>query len=151
MDLDSRRNKPDELSALEPYEAPLVKVRQPVRQYYAQEQNRFLDYWRILSKRKWTVLATVAIVFAISLINALKTIPLYQATSKVAISPENPNVLGFKDQQSSFSPGDYDFDAALDRQRQRALGAFQRNGFRADRGGDALRQICRHFCDSRHK
>jgi succinoglycan biosynthesis transport protein ExoP len=114
MDLDSRRNKPDELSALAPYEAPLVKVRQPVRQYYAQEQNQFLDYWRILSKRKWTVLATVAIVFAISLINALKTIPLYQATSKVAISPENPNVLGFKDQQSSFSPGDFDFDAALE-------------------------------------
>src|ERR1700733_2388463 len=44
----------------------------------------------------------------------------------------------------------HDLDAALDGQRQRALGAFQRDGIRADRGADTLRQIYRLFCDSRH-
>jgi len=44
----------------------------------------------------------------------LKTTPLYEATSKVAIFPENPNVLGFKDFQES-AP-DYDYDIALETQ-----------------------------------
>src|SRR6266851_685832 len=44
----------------------------------------------------------------------------------------------------------HDFDAALERQRQRALGALHRDGIRTDRGADTLREIYRHFCDSRH-
>lgn len=56
----------------------------------------------------------MVIVFSLSVITTLKTTPLYQATSKVAIFPENPNVLGFKDFQES-SP-DYDYDIALETQ-----------------------------------
>ena len=60
------------------------------------------------------VLATLAIVFALSVIATLNATRLYQATSKVAIFPENPNVLGFKDRENS--PIDYDYDAALETQ-----------------------------------
>ena len=42
----------------------------------------------------------------------------------------------------------HDLDAALDRQRQRALGALHRDGIRANRGTDTLREIYRLFCDS---
>jgi len=44
----------------------------------------------------------------------------------------------------------HDLDAALQGQGKGALGSFERHGFRADRGGDALRQVDRHFCNSRH-
>src|SRR6202789_783753 len=44
----------------------------------------------------------------------------------------------------------HDLDAAPDGQRQRALGALYRDGIRADRGTDTLRQVYRLFCDSRH-
>src|ERR1019366_9733024 len=44
----------------------------------------------------------------------LKTTPLYQATSKVAIFPENPNALGFKDLENS-SP-DFEYEATLETQ-----------------------------------
>src|SRR5882757_8820881 len=44
----------------------------------------------------------------------------------------------------------YHLDAALERERQRTLGAFDRDGVYADGDGHALRQIYRLFCDSRH-
>ncbi len=56
-----------------------------------------------------------AIIFALSVIAALRTTPLYQATSKVAIFPENPNVLGFKKASRTIQP-DYQYDVALETQ-----------------------------------
>src|SRR6202043_166376 len=44
----------------------------------------------------------------------LNTTRLYQATSKVAIFPENPNALGFKDAQNSLP--DYDYELTLETQ-----------------------------------
>ena len=41
-------------------------------------------------------------------------------------------------------------DAVADRQRQRALGAFHGHGVPGDRRGDALRELDRELCDSRH-
>ncbi|MGA8811466.1 MAG: GNVR domain-containing protein, partial [Candidatus Sulfotelmatobacter sp.] len=59
-------------------------------------------------------MATVAIIFALAVFVTLKTTRLYQATSKVAIFPENPNVLGFKDTEGS-AP-DYDYEVTLETQ-----------------------------------
>src|SRR5208337_2555738 len=44
----------------------------------------------------------------------------------------------------------HDLDAVLQLQRQRPLGAFHRHGVGTDRRADALRQIHRLFCNSRH-
>src|SRR5713226_9397014 len=109
-----RRINTDDLEALEPIELPLAKGPQSVYPYFAEQENPILHYWRILRKRKWVVLATSAIVFALSVVAALFKKKLYQATSKVAIFSENPNVLGFKDRENS--PMDYDYDAALETQ-----------------------------------
>jgi capsular exopolysaccharide synthesis family protein len=106
-----RRNNSDDLEALEPVDLLPVKGPQSIYPYFAQQQNPMLHYWQILRKRKWVVLATFAIVFALSVIATLKAIRLYQATSEVAIFPENPNVLGFKDVGSS-SP-DTEYEATL--------------------------------------
>ena len=113
MESQSRRNI-SELEALAAIELPLVKGPQSVYPYFAGQENPILHYWQILRKRKWVVLATLAIVFALSVIATLNATRLYQATSKVAIFPENPNVLGFKDRENS--PIDYDYDAALETQ-----------------------------------
>jgi exopolysaccharide transport family protein len=64
-----------------------------------------------LWKRKWAALATFVIVFALSVIATMNATRLYQATSKVAIFPENPNVLGFKD--AEFSSPDFDYEATM--------------------------------------
>src|SRR2546429_1902986 len=113
--MQSRRNNLGDAEALEPIEIQPGKSRRSLHHYYDVENpSPILHYLRVLRKRGWWVLATLAIVFSLSVIAALKTTPLYQATSKVAIFPENPNVLGFKDFQES-SP-DYDYDIALETQ-----------------------------------
>jgi uncharacterized protein involved in exopolysaccharide biosynthesis len=56
--------------------------------------------------------ATLGIILALTVIFTLKTTPLYQATSKVAIFPETPNGLGFKGLDNG-SP-DFDFEATLE-------------------------------------
>ncbi len=115
MPLQPRRNNIGDLEALEPIALPLVKGPQYVHPYFAEQENPILHYWQILRKRKWVVLATSAIVFALFVIATLNTTRLYQATSKVAIFPENPNVLGFKDMGDSSSV-DYQYDTALETQ-----------------------------------
>src|SRR5712692_8736856 len=115
MQLRPRRNNSGDLEALEPIEQPLVKGPHSVYPYFAEPENPILHYWRVLKKRRWLVLATVVIVFALSLIQTLNTTRLYRATSKVAIFPENQNVLGFKDVDNGFSGGAQD-DFALETQ-----------------------------------
>jgi succinoglycan biosynthesis transport protein ExoP len=114
MSLQPRRNSSGGLEAQEPIELLPAKGPQSLHPYFAEQHSPILRYWQILRKRKWVVLATFAIVFALSVIATLNTTRLYQATSKVAIFPENPNALGFKDMENS-SP-DYEFEATLETQ-----------------------------------
>jgi capsular exopolysaccharide synthesis family protein len=115
MDLQSKRNSSGGSEALEPIELPVFEKSHHVPYpNFAEEQSPLLHYWRILKKRRWTIVATLGIIFALSVIATLKTTPLYQATSKVAIFPENPNALGFKDLENS-SP-DFEYEATLETQ-----------------------------------
>ncbi len=109
-----RHNGSDDLEGLEPIDLLPAKGPQSLQPYFGEQHNPILHYWQILRKRKWVVLATFAIVFALSVIATLNAPRLYQATSKVAIFPENPNALGFKDMEG-VSP-DYEFEATLETQ-----------------------------------
>lgn len=84
------------------------------QQYLIQPLHPLLRYWEVLRKRKWIVLATFAIVFTISAIATLSETRLYQASSKVAIFPEVPNVLGFKGAEEI--PQDVELDATMQTQ-----------------------------------
>lgn len=52
-----------------------------------------MNYWRILLKRKWTVLTTLAIVFFTVLIATLFTTPIYRATATIQIDLEATKVV----------------------------------------------------------
>jgi polysaccharide biosynthesis transport protein len=56
-----------------------------------------LDYWRVLVKRRWTILAFTFAVVAVTAIATWKAAPIYRATIKLQIDPEPQNVLPFKD------------------------------------------------------
>src|ERR1700730_1472021 len=114
MELQSRRNNSGEAEGLEPIDQPAFAGHQSAYPYFAEQESPLLHYWRILKKRRWTMAATLAIIFALSAIITLNTTRLYQATSKGAIFPENPNVLGFKDQENGFP--DYQYDVTLETQ-----------------------------------
>lgn len=115
MDLHPKRNNSGGADELEPIELPLFERGSQIQYpYFSEEESPLLHYWRILKKRRTTVLLTLGIVFLLTVIGTLRTTPLYQATSKVAIFPENPNVLGFKGVEES-SP-DYQSDEMLETQ-----------------------------------
>lgn len=50
-------------------------------------------YWRVLAKRRWTILATLLAIFGVTLIATLKETPLYRAHAMLEIEKENPNIL----------------------------------------------------------
>src|SRR6476469_6027347 len=108
--------------SLEPASFELLEPRTPGAYHHsypplANEQTSVLHYLRLLQKRKWVVLATLIIVFAISVIATLRMTRLYEANSKVAIFPETPNVLGLKDSEGSYyGSGEDDTDTALETQ-----------------------------------
>jgi len=108
MELQPRPNNSGESEALEPFELPVIRGNQSVYQFFAPEESPLLHYWRILKKRRWAILATLAIVFALTVISTLRTTRLYQATSKVAIFPETPNALGLKGVEESSTDSEYE-------------------------------------------
>jgi succinoglycan biosynthesis transport protein ExoP len=115
MDFQPPRHDSVESEALQPTEATILEPsRQLPQPYLPSEDSPLLHYLRVLKKRRWTVLATTAIVLSLAVIATLKTIPLYQASSKVAIFPETPNVLGFKNFDENST--DYQYDVALETQ-----------------------------------
>jgi len=57
-----------------------------------EEGINFLEYWRVLVKRRWTVLAATAMVLVIALVNTLLTTPIYRAAATVQIEPTSTRV-----------------------------------------------------------
>ncbi|MDH3975289.1 MAG: polysaccharide biosynthesis tyrosine autokinase [Deltaproteobacteria bacterium] len=55
------------------------------------------DYIRIVRKRLWLVAAILIIAVTIAAVKAFSIIPIYQASVKILIERENPNILSFQD------------------------------------------------------
>jgi polysaccharide biosynthesis transport protein len=55
------------------------------------------EYWRILAKRKWVILALVAIAVTASFMATRLQVPEYRATVTVQIDPEGSQILSFQD------------------------------------------------------
>src|SRR5438874_2764775 len=62
-----------------------------------EEAPHLLDYWQVVLKRRWTVLACLFVVFATVAIGTLKKKPVYEAKVEMEINPEEPQVLNFKE------------------------------------------------------
>jgi len=50
------------------------------------------SYWILLRKRRWTVLAILAVIFAVDVIATVKEKPMYEAKALIEIERENPNI-----------------------------------------------------------
>jgi polysaccharide biosynthesis transport protein len=103
-------------------QGPFEIVEAPVSQNYSTytyglaEQHPLLGYWRVLRKRRWTIVATFGIVFVLAVIATLRMTRLYQATSRIAVYPENSNVLGLKDLENATASEDWDYNVSLETQ-----------------------------------
>ena len=71
----------------------------------AREQS-LSDYWRILRKRKWTVVVSIVVVFVAAGLISVRMTPIYDAVAQIIISQRASNPLNFKDSdQNSLNAG----------------------------------------------
>jgi len=68
-----------------------------------------LSYWHILLKRRWTVLATLAIVLATALVATLLMTPIYRATAVLQIDRDTIRVVEVEGMAPVEGAGDRDF------------------------------------------
>jgi polysaccharide biosynthesis transport protein len=61
-----------------------------------EESPRLLDYWHLILKRRWAVLACLLIVFTTVAIGTFKQKPVYAGRILIEINPAEPQVLNFQ-------------------------------------------------------
>ena len=62
-----------------------------------EEQINLRDYLRVIQKRKWTVITVFAVVVITVAIHAFTATPIYEATARLIIDKENPNVVSIQE------------------------------------------------------
>lgn len=73
------------------------------------DEINLLDYWRIIVKRRWTVLATLGIVVVTALVGTLLMTPIYRASTTVQIERDTIKVVEVEGFTPTESPADRDF------------------------------------------
>src|SRR5438876_8370222 len=79
-----------------------------------QRETTLRDYWLILIKRRWTIIAFASVILILTTIFTFKTTPIYDAVARIAINRENSDALPFKDNANA--SGDLDYTVDLETQ-----------------------------------
>jgi len=86
-----------QIKVYEPVPRPLARPRPaPVQRgetLEMQEPANLLAYWRVVRKRRWTVLTVLFVLFTLVLLATLKQKSIYRANALLEIEKENPNIL----------------------------------------------------------
>src|SRR5579872_1227968 len=61
------------------------------------QESMMRDYFRVLVKRRWVVLATIALIFGVVAIATLRAPRIYDAAGSIAINKPDTFLLNFKD------------------------------------------------------
>jgi len=62
-----------------------------------EEQINLRDYLRVIQKRRWTVITVFAIIVITVAIHTFTATPIYEATTRLIIDKENPNVVSIQE------------------------------------------------------
>jgi succinoglycan biosynthesis transport protein ExoP len=96
----SSRNLLGATSDPKPIGPEVLDLTQPTaNQHFASDNQQFflLDYWRLLVKRRWVILGTLAFMLVAAVVVSLHTTSMYRAAGQITINAENANPLGFKE------------------------------------------------------
>ena len=64
---------------------------------FKEEEIDLRDYWRVLMKRRWTIISFFTIMFLTVAIFTFTATPIYEATSRIVIEKENPNLVSIQE------------------------------------------------------
>src|SRR5882672_7324401 len=75
------------------------------------------EYLRVLIKRRWVIISTLAVVFGAVAIATLRTTPIYEAAGSIAINKADPMLFNFKDSGGGgfdyYDPTDLDTEVRI--------------------------------------
>ena len=94
-----------------------IQLPPPAETYVSmpQRETTIRDYWVILTKQRWTVIAFASVVLILTIIFTFKTTPIYDAVGRIAINRESADALPFKDSASN-PVADEDYTIAMETQ-----------------------------------
>jgi len=64
---------------------------------YKEEQTDLREYFRVLAKRRWTIITFFTVLVLTVAVHTFTATPIYQATSRIVIEKENPNVVSIQE------------------------------------------------------
>jgi succinoglycan biosynthesis transport protein ExoP len=67
------------------------------REEHVEEQIDLREYLRVILKRKWTVITLFVVIVVTVGIHSFTATPIYQATTRLVIEKENPNVVSIEE------------------------------------------------------
>ena len=71
-----------------------------------QIELNFRDYWRIVRKRRWVIVASIFLCTAVSLLTVHKEVPVYQAVAKIKVEQRTTVAEALLQASIPSSPGD---------------------------------------------
>jgi succinoglycan biosynthesis transport protein ExoP len=94
------------------------------------------DYWRILQKRKWTVVVSIVVVFVAAGLISVRMTPIYDAVAQIVISQRASNPLNFKDSDQSAENQQDDISTQVKVMQSETLAKLVINRLNLDRRPD---------------
>jgi exopolysaccharide transport family protein len=76
------------------YQLPSPEYTQATRE---EKEVNLRDYWKVIRKRRWTVLAFFFIVVIATAVATFTMTPVYRGTTTIQINKENPQIVDFKE------------------------------------------------------
>lgn len=74
---------------------------------YKQDEIDLRDLLRVIVKRKWTIITIMAIIVSIVFFKTFTAVPIYEATIRLIIDRENPNVVSLPEVVTVDASADY--------------------------------------------
>ncbi len=84
----------------------------PLQPWLPSQESALREYFRVLIKRKWTVIGCLVTIFGLVAIASFKMTPIYEAVGRIAINKPDSNLVNFKDSQNG--GGDYSDPTDMD-------------------------------------
>ena len=69
----------------------------PFPPFQEEKEVHLRDYWRVIWKRRWMIIAVFLVVVIVTVVKAITTKPVYRGTATIQINIENPQIVDFKE------------------------------------------------------
>src|ERR1700686_4220503 len=94
MTLDGNdQNKMEGLTVREVRVEKRRAMQRAIRPAKMEKPPEFLAWWKVIRKRRWTVLTAFSVLFVTVLAGSIKEKPVYRAKALIEIDKENPSVI----------------------------------------------------------